>query len=831
MWDACRKAYGKAIKISCALSAVILLVVMVGAQAASAQTRKNAAPKVYPNNLTMDSAQPSVDSVFLKQMRTRMARVRATEHRPTVGLVLSGGGAKGAAQVGALKYIEELGIPVDLVCGTSIGGLLGGLYALGYNADALRSLFMNQDWDRLLTDVVDQKYIPYSTKMYNSKYVLTIPFQTAIDLLNSGRQDREEYKKQSFVSSLPSGFAYGFNVNNQISSLTVGYQDSLSFSALPLPFVCVASDMISCKAKNWGSGSINTALRSTMSIPGLFDPVRTDGMVLIDGGTRNNFPTDIAKAMGADIIIGIELSDMMPGFDEVNNIGDIVSQMISMLGTDAHDKNIDLPDVFIKPYLPEFNMLSFSAKAVDTMIVRGYDAAKAKKDELLKVKRRVGSVASSKDDASRGGKQFNNATDISVTPVTLSSIEFEGISDKESKYLSKLLNFEVGDKVDRAMLDDVMSRLQATNSFSSITYSLLGREEPYRLVFHCKTSPSNSIGLGFRIDSEEWASILLNLGLNTNSLMGSRLNLTAKLGQNMKFDAHYSLDLGWMPTINFNASVFRYSGNLGIGTDALKYGVSYWSHRELLYLTDVRWKRSNFKIGLKNQYNNVDPNTVFGSIISSSLSKDALRGNYIGAFLNGNYYSFDNKYYPTKGSSLSFSANYDFIKSGNPSFHPIVALGFDWKSVFRIGSRVAIIPDVHLRNIFSTGDLVGSDGQVYNGVSLLHCNFIGGSMAGRYTDNQVPFFGIDNVLMADEHLATASLEVRVSPFKKFFLSAEGGFVQSRDSFVDMLSSFSPDIYAAGLSAGYNSGVGPLKLDVHWNQVHKWGLYVSFGYDF
>ena len=110
-----------------------------------------------------------------------MASIRLTEHRPTVGLVLSGGGAKGAAQVGALKYIEELGIPVDLVCGTSIGGLLGGLYAIGYRSDDLRELFLGQDWDYILSDAVDQKYIPYSTKQYNTQYVITIPFHAAAE--------------------------------------------------------------------------------------------------------------------------------------------------------------------------------------------------------------------------------------------------------------------------------------------------------------------------------------------------------------------------------------------------------------------------------------------------------------------------------------------------------------------------------------------------------------------------------------------------------------------------------------------------------------------------
>lgn len=780
-------------------------------------------PQNYPNRLTMDSVRPDIDSVFLRQMRTRMAQVRTREKRPTVGLVLSGGGAKGAAQVGAMMFLEEMGIPVDLVCGTSIGGLLGGLYAMGYSAADLRDLFVNQDWDKLLTDAVDQKYIPYSTKIYNSKYLLTIPFQNAIDILESGKRDEEEYRKQTFMSSLPSGYAFGFNVNNQISSLTVGYQDSLSFRDLPKPFVCVASDMISCKAKNWGSGSINTALRSTMSIPGLFDPVRTEGMVLIDGGTRNNFPTDIARAMGADIVIGIELSDLMPGFDEVNNIGDILSQMISMLGMDAYYKNIDKPDVFIKPSISEFNMLSFSAEAVDTMIVRGYKAAKAKQEDILRVKRRVGNK---KTEPVRNG-----AVNISTTSVQISSIEFEGVDEKTSRILAKMVDFDAGDMVDKEIMDDVMSRFQATGDFSSLTYSLYGRSEPYRLVFHCEPAPANSIGLGARIDSEEWASILLNIGINTNSLSGSTLSLTAKLGQNLKASAHYSFNLASLPTINFDAGISQYSGNLGLGTDRLKYGVSYWSHKELLYLTDVRWTKLNFKIGLRNQYNNVDRNTVLGAIIASNLSKDALVGDYLGAFATSNFCSFDNLYYPDKGTNLALSVNYDFAKLGDSSFNPILAIGFDWKSVFDLGRGVALIPDLHLRNIFNKGDITGSDGHTYNGLSLLHNNFIGGAIQGRYTENQVPFFGINNTVLTGEQLGSASLELRYNPYKKLYVSALAGVVKSSDRLFDKDEDLKPDFYAFGVAAGYNLGIGPLKMDVHWNQVHKWGVYVSFGYDF
>ena len=265
-----------------------------------------------------------------------MEVIRNTEHRPTVALVLSGGGAKGAAQVGALKYLEEIGMPVDFVCGTSIGGMLGGMYAVGYDSGTLEELFRNQDWDVMLSDYVAPSYIPYSTKMYNSRYVVSIPFDTAREVLDSRLPEGPGYRRQTFLGSLPSGFAYGFNVNNLISSLTVGWQDSLSFARLPVPFVCVATDVVSGKAKNWSGGSLNEAMRSTMSIPGLFEPVRSKGMVLVDGGTRNNFPTDIARAAGADYIIGIDLSDSKPGYDEVNNIVDIVWQFIDMLFHPGH---------------------------------------------------------------------------------------------------------------------------------------------------------------------------------------------------------------------------------------------------------------------------------------------------------------------------------------------------------------------------------------------------------------------------------------------------------------------------------------------------------------
>ncbi|MBR3074528.1 MAG: patatin-like phospholipase family protein [Bacteroidales bacterium] len=320
-----------------------------------------------------------------------MDRIHSEQHRPTVGLVLSGGGAKGAAHVGVLKYLKEQEIPVDAVFGTSMGGLVGGLTALGYSPEYLDSLLRALDWGVMLTDRIDPSYYSFARKQYRETYLVSIPFhyakqdfQNRIDeqVRYSDRRGSDEFGTNNLMSSLPSGYVYGFNVNNMLSSLSVGYQDNMSFTKLPLPFFCVSADIVSLKSKNWTSGSLKTAMRSTMSIPGMFKSVRTGGMVLVDGGVRNNFPVDLAKATGCDIIIAVNLSDKDLSYSQVNNLLDIVMQFVTMLGRESMEQNIGAADVFIKPDLDGYNMLSFTPVAIDTMINRGYVAAKGKAEEL-----------------------------------------------------------------------------------------------------------------------------------------------------------------------------------------------------------------------------------------------------------------------------------------------------------------------------------------------------------------------------------------------------------------------------------------------------------------
>lgn len=718
-----------------------------------------------------------------------------------------------------LKYLEEMEMPVDMVLGTSIGGLLGGLYSVGYRSEDLTELFTTQDWGTILSDAVPQDYIPYTTKMNQARYVATIPFHNAEEVLD----ERRTRQRESLVSSLPSGYANGFNINNLLSSLTVGYHDSLAFRDLPLPYVCVATDLVSNKAKNWGAGQLKTAMRSTMSIPGLFNPVRTGGMILVDGGTRNNFPADIARAMGADIIIGVELSDLKDGYDKINNIGDIASQFINMLGKDAFDKNVGIPDVLIKPSISEYNMLSFSVEAVDTMMRRGYSAAQARESELLAIKRRVGNAGTAVPE--------DRAINLAEKGVQLSYIEFRGVSDEESRLLSRMLPFSDGAVIDKAAIDDAMCTLQATGAFASITYSLLGSKAPFALVFDCVTAPTHSISFGVRMDTVEWASMIFNLGLNTNNLTGSRLNITTKLGQNFKTGIHYAYNIAGLPTINVEGTLLRYKGSLTSSGEGMMLEAPLWGHRETLYLTDVRWSRANFKLGLKNEYYSFRSSSYLGAMIEALAGRNALKGDYIGAFAEGHWYSFDNHYYPGKGSSVSLTANYDFLQAGVPTFTPILSLGLDYRQVFPIGDRFAIIPELHFRDIINNGFYTDEYGLEFRQWSTMHINIAGGEVPGRYVEQQVPFFGINNTVLADDYLASAVLELRWNPYKKLFISALAGVLESSDALDTFITEYDPDCTAFGLEMGYNFLGGPVKMQTHWSKAYGWGFYASIGFDF
>lgn len=772
------------------------------------------------------SVDPKGDSLAFERVRTKMEQIR--KHRPTVGLVLSGGGAKGAAHVGVIKYLEELGIPVDMVVGTSIGGLVGGLYSLGYEVEEIDTLVRNMDWKWALSDELSREYISYTDMKYKEKYMISIPFfyerdyykmrltddirfedEKELEILKIGADNKDgpELLKNNLLGSLPAAYIYGQNVNNLISSLTIGYQDSLSFADLPIPFVCVATDLVSGKAKIWHSGKINDAMRSTMSIPGMFAPVRKDGMVLVDGGLRDNYPTGLAREMGADIIIGVDLSQKQKSYNKVNNLADIMYQGVDMMMRDSYEENAKIPDVSIKPYLPEYNMMSFNAAAIDSILVRGWRAAQ-EKDSLLRI---VAEKTAGKYDVPDKGRAF----DFHADSLLISEIDVKGVLPREKALLKQRLHINLSEKISRAELDHIIARIYGTGSYDFVTYELLGDKEPFKLVVTCRKGPIHQLGLGVRADTEEIVSVLFNLGFNTHKLYGHALDLTAKISANPYVQFRWSWDVPKVPTINMTASV-RWTDLNTLNLWEHKLGFNFLHARQELFFSNMTWRKFDFNAGFRNEVfriRNVKSEDILGDYDFNSLNND-----FVSLFATGRTDVLDDGDFPTRGvkAQLSYAWTFAGFPKDFNNFHTVYA---GVKGVVPGGDVFAFIPYANCRFLLSNDD-----------VPVAYFNAIGGSLAGRYVDQQLPFIGVTNLWAMKNILTMAGVDLRFRLVKNHYLTGIVNYARDSDDFQSYMKGLG--YFGAGIEYAYDTIFGPLKANIHWsNMTKKVGFYISAGYNF
>lgn len=300
-------------------------------------------------------------------------------NRLKVGLVLGGGGAKGAAEVGVLKYIEKSGIPIDYIAGTSIGSIVGGLYSCGYRSADLDTMFCSQTWTTLLAD----RNMDYDKRLITKKngvtYVLGFPVA------------RNKKAKADGIST--PGLVRGDSIVHLLNVMT-RRPDSLSFNNLPIPFRCVAVDVRHMREVVIDRGILAEAMRSSMSIPGVFKPVERDSMLLVDGGVLNNLPVDVVRKMGADVVIAVDLTQNKretrdKKMHKRKGLGLLLEWVRTRPDLIKYNQNIKDCDVYINPDLKGFDAASFNLEKIQQMIERGEKAGKKAESSLKKLKRRV----------------------------------------------------------------------------------------------------------------------------------------------------------------------------------------------------------------------------------------------------------------------------------------------------------------------------------------------------------------------------------------------------------------------------------------------------------
>ena len=817
----------------------------------TSRVRKSSDPAFSP---ILTSANPEIDEAAFEKVRARMDSIR--QYRPTVGLVLAGGGARGLAHLGVIKYMEELGIPVDVVTGTSMGGLVGGLYALGYKHDQLDSLVRAIEWPTMMSDNIPNKYISYTLRKYRDKFVVRIPHhydkEDVVDRINDQMivekmAEETETNSADMLSEtisrmgvgLPDGYLYGLNVRNMLSSVSVGYQDSISFADLPIPYACVATDLYAMTPKYWTSGSITDALRSTMAIPFYFRAVRREGEVLLDGGMRNNFPVDVAKAMGADIIIGSDMS-IHRELSELNSPVDFLMQTITLLASGANGPAQEIlawkKNVSVHHELQGYSMLSFDEASVNDIIDQGYRNALQQKELFEAIAAEVAGRPETPVARHRP------AVNLAQRKVRIDEIRFDGIGEHEQARIQYKDDIPSDGLYDRTIIERLLNDIYGTNAFESVAYHLEGNAEPYTLVFDCQKGQTNDFAVGVRADTDETVAIALRYGIGTRRLTGLRFQADLKIGTNPSF----SVDWGTKSRVGLPSYGIIFRGRL-LNTSAGYVGEE--SRRKLtmasdVYLEDTRIHNGSMRLGLSAE---MDPYNHYLSL-AEFQNRWCWKDHWLSAFANFKFDTFNDGYFPTRGVRIGLKGRYVFkgyssyldpdapiwreawatTTEGGKVPQYLTTMG-SLEAALSIGEHFTVLPKLYAGWYRPFGVNL-RDVSPYPYVNIRHVVTVGGFIPDRYTENQIPFFLWSNGYRETFGVSTlGQLDLRYGFGRKNYITVRGGVFSD----IYSLDTFSAEDLIWGVGAEYarKTLVGPLKIAAQWGREFGASVYASIGFDF
>src|SRR6267378_2542430 len=375
---------------------------------------------------------------------TRAQQDAAPRPRPKIGLALEGGGAMGLAHIGVLKWFEEHHIPVDYVAGTSMGGLVGGFYATGMTPDELKTLIDGMDWRQILSDRTPYEDLAFRRKEDQRAYPNSLVFG-----LRNGL-------------NLPAGLNAGHQIGLLIDRVTLPYEQVPSFDSLPIPFRCVATDLVSKKPYVFKDGSLAVALRATMSIPGAFSPVHQGQAVFVDGGLLDNLPTDVVRQMGAEIVIAVHLERAPVEAKDIQSVFSVLDHSVNAVLDENELRSLEQADAVVSVPLTEYRTTDYAKS--EQIMKRGYEAANSRA-RLLE--------AFALDDAAWQERQkVREARKRSDVP-TPQFIEVAGTNAHEATDVTRYVQRFQGKPLNPEKLDEVLTRLTGVGRYDSAGYRLI----------------------------------------------------------------------------------------------------------------------------------------------------------------------------------------------------------------------------------------------------------------------------------------------------------------------------------------------------------------------
>jgi NTE family protein len=731
-----------------------------------------------------------------------------SQEKPKIGLVLSGGGAKGLAHVGALKIIDSLGVQIDYIGGTSMGAIVGGLYAAGYSGHELDSIFKSTNLPELIQDNVPRSAKTFYEKDDSERYALSLPFD-------------------NFKVSFPEGISGGQNIYNEFVRLLYHVKDIEDFSKLPIPFLCIATNIETGKPVLLQNGYLPEAIMASGTLPSLFEPSEIDGQILIDGGVVNNYPLEEIKAKGAEIIIGIDVQDALAKRDDLSSATEILVQINNYRTVNDMVKKAGQTDIYLKPNIQDFSVIDFERR--DEIIERGEIEARKHIDALKEI--------AAQDEGAAKNIQRETRDSITINRLILT-----GNDNYTRAYIKGKLRFGLGDKIPFEKLRQGMGNLSATGNFKAIRYKLVSNGLGTDLVLNLRENPNTMyIKMGAHYDDLFKSAALINLTKKNLLLRDDVASFDLILGDHIRYNFQYYLDKGfyWSFGLNSNFTTFDEEidfdvirNNFDVVDDPNigEINLDVTDLTNQIYLQTVLREEFAFRMGFEHKLLRYSTRTL--SNLPPQSGNEAFVPTEEGRvfFEDSNYFStygrltldtYDDKYFPTKG--LYFDGDfhwYLFSSDFNDNFKSFSI------SKARMGVAFQPVKDLSLN--------IETEGGFKLGTSpVTSFDFVLGGFGNDLVNNFIPFLGYDFLSLPGNSFvkAYARLDYNISPKSHLLFSANVANVDD-DLFRTGDWFTSPDFSGYGVGYGLESFIGPIQIYYSFSpQINDSTIFFSVGYWF
>ena len=739
--------------------------------------------------------------IALLTMGAAMAQTDSTTTgRKRVAVVLSGGGAKGMAHIGVLKVLERAGIPVDIVTGTSMGSIIGGLYAIGYNANALDSLVRVQDWGYVISDREDLSNQSLSDRKKQNTYFINT---------NLGKKDKNA-----------GGIIKGKNLAELFQQLCVGYTDSIDFTRdLPIPFACVATNIIDNSEYDFHSGHLAQAMRASMAIPAAFSPVRIGDMVLVDGGLKNNFPADIARQMGADIIIGVTVQGPPKVAEDLGGTMSIISQIVDVNCKNKYDENLAITDLHFPVDTKGFNAASFTPAAIDTLIRRGEEEAMRHWDQILALKKRIGI-----DDSFRPTILQPLRPQVLTEKRHVTGFTFENMTAQDERFIRQKHHLNKLDSIDAKLQQQLTTTMRVDLFYQTAECRLVQDGDDMRAILTAGGRKSIQLHAGVRFDTEEYATVQVGLDIPWKTLVPVSTELTVRLGKRIMGRMEITGHPRYFTRPKFCYTFYRNDIDVYLNGDR-DYNMRYNQSQAELTPLNFDLRHFNIQFGLRWDY--MHYLSGLGSETSSQMNFD--NEHFISYRGRVNYNSEDNWYFPTRG--VRFKAEYAYVTNNFVKLNEYAPDGTklgkttgmsevsaNWRASFTFGSRFTLQPMVYGRLLFG------------NVVPTVLSNTIGGEWFSHYVEQQMPFAGIGRMESIDKQFFAAQLQAQQRIGEKHYALLKVAFGQNADKVRNLLDHRA--LFGVQAAYYYNTMFGPVGASLGYsNHTKSAYFFINLGYVF